>query len=116
MITIMATTIATTTKSSKRQSLEGLVVSHKCDKTALVLVTRFVKHQKYGKFVKRTKRYKAHDEKNVYVVGDKVRIDACRPVSKDKHFVVVAKIGKGLVDMTIAGDADAVIAKKSSAV
>ena len=75
-------------KKTKKQ-LRGTVVSDKADKTVVVLVTRFTKHPKYKKYIKRGKRYRAHDEKNAYKVGDVVAIEACRPISKDKTFVVV---------------------------
>ena len=71
--------------------LKGVVVSNKMEKTAVVLVERYVKHPLYGKYIKKSKRYKAHDEKNQYHVGDKVIIEECRPISKDKHFVIVGK-------------------------
>lgn len=73
-----------------RKKLSGVVVSDKMDKTIVVDVSRFVAHKKYGKYYKINKRYKAHDENNTYKVGDKVIIEECRPMSKDKHFVVVS--------------------------
>jgi small subunit ribosomal protein S17 len=78
---------------TKKQSLIGVVVSDKMDKTRVVLVTRFEQHPKYKKFIKRHKRYKVHDGKNAFHVGDRVRIEACAPVSRHKAFVVVEKIG-----------------------
>ncbi|GMQ95451.1 MAG: hypothetical protein BMS9Abin13_565 [Patescibacteria group bacterium] len=80
----------TATKQTKiKKVLRGVVVSDKMDKTVVVSADRFVKHPKYGKYIRRTKRYKAHDEKNEYKVGDKVRIEETRPISKDKTFKVV---------------------------
>jgi len=70
--------------------LKGVVVSDKMDKTIVVLVTRFVEHKKYGKRIKMTKKYKAHDETNSKKVGDKVEIEETRPISKDKKFKVIA--------------------------
>ncbi|HLP86859.1 MAG TPA: 30S ribosomal protein S17 [Candidatus Paceibacterota bacterium] len=70
--------------------LKGVVVSDKMDKTVVVLVTRFVEHKKYGKRIKKTKKYKAHDENNSKKVGDKVEIEETRPISKDKKFKVIA--------------------------
>ncbi len=70
--------------------LKGKVVSDKMDKTVVVLVTRYVEHKKYGKRIKMTKKYKAHDEKNSKKVGDTVEIEETRPISKDKKFKVVA--------------------------
>ena len=70
--------------------LKGVVVSDKMDKTVVVLVTRFVEHKKYGKRIKKTKKYKAHDENNSKKVGDIVEIEETRPISKDKKFKVIA--------------------------
>lgn len=72
-----------------KQKLEGTVVSDKMSKTVTVLVNRFVKHPKYGKYMKISKKYKAHDEKGAFKVGDEVVIETCRPISKDKAFKVV---------------------------
>jgi small subunit ribosomal protein S17 len=76
------------TKSNK--VLKGVVVSDKMDKTIVVKVTRFVEHPKYGKRIKKTKKYKAHDENNSKKIGDKVEIEETRPISKDKKFKVIA--------------------------
>ena len=70
--------------------LKGVVVSDKMDKTIVVLVTRFVEHKKYGKRIKMTKKYKAHDENNSKKIGDTVEIEETRPISKDKKFKVIA--------------------------
>jgi small subunit ribosomal protein S17 len=70
--------------------LKGVVTSDKMDKTIVVQVTRFVEHKKYGKRIKKTKKYKAHDETNSKKVGDTVEIEETRPISKDKKFKVVA--------------------------
>lgn len=78
-----------TEKTTKSKVLKGVVVSDKMDKTVVVLVSRLIKHPKYGKFIARSKKYKAHDENNEFKVGDKVSIKSCRPLSKDKSFVVV---------------------------
>jgi len=76
-------------KKSKK-ILTGTVVSDKMDKTIVVSVERFVKHPKYGKYRKTSKKYKAHDENNIYKTGDKVDIAVCKPISKDKSFTVVS--------------------------
>lgn len=73
-----------------KKVLKGKVVSDKMDKTIVVLVTRFVEHKKYGKRIKMTKKYKAHDETNSKKVGDTVEIEETRPISKDKKFKVIA--------------------------
>lgn len=81
----------TKTKNKKEENgkvLSGVVVSDKMDKTVVVLVSRFVKHPKYGKYYKVSKKYKAHDEENRYKTGDKVDIVETRPISKDKKFKV----------------------------
>jgi len=77
------------TPQSRSKILNGIVVSDKQDKTVTVKVANFIKNPKYGKFVKRNKKYKAHDEKNQYKEGDKVIIKECRPVSRDKAFTVI---------------------------
>ncbi|MEK7131086.1 MAG: 30S ribosomal protein S17 [Patescibacteria group bacterium] len=76
----------------ENKKLKGIIVSDAMDKTVVVSVDRFVKHPKYKKYVKKTKRYKAHDEKEEYNVGETVMIQECRPLSKDKHFKVLSKI------------------------
>ena len=68
--------------------LKGVVVSDKMDKTVVVEVTRFVEHKKYGKRIKKTKNYKAHDRDNSKKIGDVVEIEETKPMSKDKHFIV----------------------------
>lgn len=75
-------------KTTRKKVLKGVVVSDKMDKTATVLVDRFVKHPKYGKYYNVSKKYKAHDENNEYKMGDKVLIEETVPVSKDKTFIV----------------------------
>ncbi len=75
----------------KGHTLTGVVISDKMDKTIVVSVSRFVKHPKYGKFYKISKKYKAHDEENKHKIGDKVEIVETRPISKDKKFTVVNK-------------------------
>ena len=76
-------------KTTKGKVLSGVVVSDKMDKTVVVLVTRFVKHEKYQKYQKKSKRYKAHDADNKHKVGEKVDIRQTKPISKDKHFIVI---------------------------
>ncbi len=71
--------------------MKGVVVSDKMDKTVVVVVERYVKHPKYGKYQTLRKRFKAHDEGNMYKTGDKVVIAESKPISKDKSFVVVSK-------------------------
>ena len=61
-------------KTKIGKGLQGNVVSHKTDKTAIVLVSTYKKHPKYGKYISSSKKYKAHDEQNQFKVGDKVRV------------------------------------------
>ena len=72
-----------------RKERVGLVTSDKMDKTITVSIERKVKHPIYGKFVKSTKKFKAHDEKNDAKAGDTVRISETRPLSKTKRWRVV---------------------------
>jgi len=78
-----------TSNKKTNKILKGVVISDKMNKTVVVEVTRFVEHKKYGKRIKKTKNYKAHDENNVKKVGDKVEIEETKPMSKDKHFKVI---------------------------
>ena len=77
-------------KKQSNKILKGKVVSDKMDKTIVVEVTRYVEHKKYGKRIKKTKKYKVHDEDNSKKVGDIVEIEETRPISKDKKFKVIA--------------------------
>ncbi|MGH6947082.1 MAG: 30S ribosomal protein S17 [Kiloniellales bacterium] len=72
-----------------RRVMYGVVVGDKRDKTVTVLVERRVMHPLYKKFIKRSKKYQAHDEADSCKVGDKVRIRECRPLSKTKCWEVV---------------------------
>ncbi|MBD3367053.1 MAG: 30S ribosomal protein S17 [Candidatus Eisenbacteria bacterium] len=78
-----------TEKRGRRKVRVGHVVSDKMDKTAVVAVTRLVKHPLYGRYVKRTSRFKVHDETNQCQVGDTVRIAETRPLSKDKRWRLI---------------------------
>ncbi|MFN7262215.1 MAG: 30S ribosomal protein S17 [Pseudobdellovibrionaceae bacterium] len=79
------------TEKSRGRKIEvvGEVISNKMDKTISVLVYRMVRHAKYGKYMKRTSVFKAHDEGNKAQVGDTVRIRETRPLSKTKRFKLV---------------------------
>jgi len=74
----------------RRMQLSGTVVSDKMKDTIVVTVERFVKHPKYHKFMKKTLRLKAHDAGNTKKIGDKVTIESCRPMSKQKAFIVIS--------------------------
>jgi small subunit ribosomal protein S17 len=79
---------------NRRKTRIGMVVSDKMDKTVVVAVEDFVRHSLYGKAVKRTKKFKAHDEENQCSIGDKVRIMETRPLSRDKRWRLVNVIEK----------------------
>tara|TARA_B100000427_G_C15463966_1_gene575378 strand:+ start:1086 stop:1322 length:237 start_codon:yes stop_codon:yes gene_type:complete len=76
-----------------KRILQGVVTSDKMDKTVTVQVERRFKHPLYGKFIKRTKKYAAHDESNACKVGDTVQIRECRPISRRKTWEVVNEAG-----------------------
>ncbi|MDY8110685.1 30S ribosomal protein S17 [Fulvimarina sp. 2208YS6-2-32] len=80
-----------------KRILQGTVVSDKNDKTVVVLVERRFTHALFKKTVRRTKRYKAHDETNQFKVGDRVAIQETRPISRDKNWIVVVE------DAAVAG-------------
>ena len=73
---------------------EGTVLSDKMDKTVVVAVGRLKKHRLYEKYIRRTKNYKVHDEKNECKVGDTIRFVDTRPISKDKKWKMVEIIEK----------------------
>jgi small subunit ribosomal protein S17 len=78
----------------KRKGFIGRVVSDKMLKTIVVRVTQISKHPKYGRIVKKYKKFKAHDEKNSAKTGDMVRIEETRPLSKDKRFRLIEVMKK----------------------
>ncbi len=77
-----------------RKTRVGTVVSDKMDKTVVVAIADHVRHPLYGKIVKRTVKFKAHDEGNICGIGDKVQIMETRPLSKDKRWRVVSILEK----------------------
>lgn len=77
-----------------RKTRVGIVTSNKMEKTIVVSVEDFVRHSLYGKSVKRTKKFKAHDEENQCDIGDRVRIMETRPLSKDKRWRLVGIVEK----------------------
>lgn len=82
-----------------RKVLTGVVVSDKADKTVTVLVERQMQHPLYGKVIKQSKKYLAHDETDQYKIGDIVEIQEARPISKSKKFVVTSKVEEGRMDL-----------------
>ena len=81
-----------------KRILIGTVTSDKTDKTVTVLVERKVKHPLYGKIIRRSKKYHAHDAQNEFTLGDVVRIEETKPISKTKTFRVLDRLqaGKGV--------------------
>ena len=75
-----------------KKRLQGKVVSTKMPKTVVVRVERIKEHKKYQKRYKVSKKYKAHFEKGEYKVGDRVIIEECKPISKDKKWKVIEKV------------------------
>ena len=79
---------------NSRKVIIGKVLSNKMEKTIVVSVERKVMHPKYGKFIKMTSKFKAHDEKNECTIGDVVKVMETRPFSKDKRWRLVEIIEK----------------------
>ena len=75
-----------------KRILIGTVVSDKTDKTVVVKIERKVKHPLYGKIIRRSKKYHAHDEENVFKTGETVRIEETRPMSKLKTWKVIERV------------------------
>lgn len=88
-----------------KRILIGTVTSDKTDKTVTVLVERKVKHPLYGKIIRRSKKYHAHDEKNEFTMGDIVRIEETKPISKTKTWAVKDRVVAGGVQ-AIEADLD----------
>ena len=82
------------TEAKVKRTLTGRVVSDKMDKTVTVLVERLVKHPLYGKMVRKSRKYHAHDESNQYAEGDVVVIEETRPLSRTKTWVVKSLVEK----------------------
>ena len=74
-----------------RRVIQGIVVSDKMDKTVIVEVERLVMHSLYKKFIRRSKKYSAHDENNASKVGEVVSIRECKPISRNKRWEVLAE-------------------------
>ena len=80
-----------------KRVLSGTVVSDKGDKTVVVRVERRVKHPLYGKIIRLSKKYHAHDQDNSYRAGEQVRIEECAPISKQKNWTVLDRIGAAVL-------------------
>ncbi|MDD9901694.1 MAG: 30S ribosomal protein S17 [Alphaproteobacteria bacterium] len=89
-----------------RRILEGKVVSNKCINTLTVLVERKVKDPMYGKIIRRSAKYAAHDESGKWQIGDVVSIEECRPISKRKSWKVVGGKAMGESQAKIVDEAD----------
>ena len=76
--------------AKKPQTFSGVVVSDKMKDTTVVMIERYVKHAKYHKFMTRRTKIMAHDVGNTKKIGDKATIEACRPISKNKTFKIIA--------------------------
>ena len=81
-----------------RRVLSGQVTSDKMTKTITVLVNRRVMHPLYKKFIRLSKKYAAHDEAEICKIGDTVRIEECRPISKRKTWIVIERNGQVLAN------------------
>jgi small subunit ribosomal protein S17 len=82
-----------------KKVLKGIVISDKMNKTRVVLVKRLTKLKKIGKYIKRKKKYKVHDEYNKCRKGDVIKIEECRPLSKDKRFRMIEIVEKGQAEL-----------------
>ncbi len=80
----------------QRKRLVGVVTSDKMDKTIIVEVATTKRHQRYGKVVRRTKKFKAHDESNECRIGDKVQIIESKPISRHKRWSVVSILERAI--------------------
>jgi small subunit ribosomal protein S17 len=87
-----------------RRTIEGVVIGDKMDKTVRVAIVKKVMHPAYRKYITRTTKVMAHDEKNECKVGDKVLIKEVRPLSKNKNWLVVTILTKGLQKIDLIDD------------
>src|SRR3989440_2804898 len=96
---VTSTQQVATPKKGRRQQRVGRVVSNKMNKTIVVIVESLKKHRIYKRTYKQTKRFNAHDEENTCQIGDMVRIEECRPLSKTKRWrlVEIVRPGSGIV-------------------
>ena len=86
----MATTVTKPKTEKRRQTFTGQVVSTKMKDTVVIIVERYVKHAKYGKFMKKQTKIMAHDAGNTKKEGEQATVEACAPISKRKAFKVIA--------------------------
>ena len=120
-MTQQAETTATTqavARKKRRTEKVGTVVSNKMNKTIVVSVVSLKKHRIYKRTFKQTKRFHAHDEENTCQIGDQVRIEECRPLSKTKHWrlVEIIKRGSGIVPVEeVVAEVDPNLSSEASA-
>lgn len=84
-------------RKSTRKTRVGKVMSNKMDKTVVVMVERLIQDTKYRKYVRRRNTFKAHDAQNACSIGDRVLIEECRPLSKEKRWLVVKVLEKAAI-------------------
>jgi len=89
----MAATENTSSENTKR-TIQGVVTSNACDKTATIMIERRIKHPIYGKFIKRSTKLHIHDEANECNKGDTILVEECRPMSKTKSWRLVKVVEK----------------------
>jgi small subunit ribosomal protein S17 len=97
-----------------KRVLTGTVVSDKADKTVVVRVERRVKHPLYGKIIKLSKKYHAHDAANEFHIGEIVRIEECAPISKLKTWTVVDRLGVAKVGTVDIAEPEEVVAPEAA--
>ena len=85
------------TRPNFRKEIIGIVLSNKMNKTIVVQIRRKERHRFYGKVIEKASKFKVHDEKNEAKIGDKVRIQETRPISKDKRWRLVEILGHGFI-------------------
>lgn len=89
--------MTTAAKTTSRRHLEGTVISNKMQKTAIIKTTTLAKHPKYGKFIRKFKKLKIHDEKSECNIGDRVEVIESKPISREKRFRLVRIIERARI-------------------
>jgi len=114
---VTSTQQVATPKKGRRQQRVGRVVSNKMNKTIVVVVETLKKHRIYKRTYKQTKRFQAHDEENICQIGDLVRIEECRPLSKMKRWrlIEIIKPSSGIVPVEeVLAEADPDLSSEES--
>jgi len=114
---VTSTQQVATPKKGRRQQIVGRVVSNKMNKTIVVVVETLKKHRIYKRTYKQTKRFQAHDEENICQIGDLVRIEECRPLSKMKRWrlIEIIKPSSGIVPVEeVLAEADPDLSSEES--